>query len=394
MAPPLDLTTRFHRLRDLLAAHEDLWRPSPFHEPRPPWCDRHPRLAAQLLGLSEEALPPLAGDSHALIDLLAALGTELAALHELIRLPALEAAATGSPPTRLLAHVPGRKQAQITAFAEAVGEVGHPVLEWCAGKGHLGRLLAWRQPQPVTSLELDPELVEAGVDLARRAGLAQNFLRGDALEPGAAHHLADHHAVALHACGDLHLALLRGAVEKKVPALDLAPCCYYRTRQEKYEPLCGDAGLSLGRDELHLAVTETVTAGGRDRRHSARAMAWKLAFLEIRAAAGVSRDKPFKPVPEAWLGQGFRAWMERLCDREAVPMPANPDWAALEQAGWRRHGEVRRLDLVRLAFRRPLELWLVLDRALYLERHGYRVRLGEFCDRGLTPRNLLISARL
>ena len=37
---------------------------------------------------------------------------------------------------------------------------------------------------------------------------------------------------------------------------------------------------------------------------------------------------------------------------------------------------------------------LLLDRALYLQEQGYHVRLGTFCPHSLTPRNLLISARL
>jgi hypothetical protein len=394
MAPSLDLTQRFHALRDVLAAHEGLWRPVSFHQPRPAWCERYPEMAARLLGLSDAQTGRLAGDNHALIDLLVVDVPDLAVLHTLIDLPEAEPTALEPVPARLLAHVPGRKQAQITAFAEAVGEVNHPVLEWCAGKGHLGRLLAWRQPHPVTSLEWAPDLVEAGVDLARRGGLAQNFILGDALAPAAAQHLADHHAVALHACGDLHLALLRGVVAHKAPALDLAPCCYYRTIQPVYQPLCADAGLTLSRDELHLAVTETVTAGARDRRRADTALAWKLAFVELRARAGISREKTFKPVPDAWLGRGFQAWMEGLCVREAVPVPEQLVWEGLERTGWLRHAQMRRLDLARLAFRRPLELWLVLDRALYLQRHGYQVRLTEFCARGLTPRNLLISARL
>ncbi|MNG29795.1 hypothetical protein D3C84_1152830 [compost metagenome] len=53
---------------------------------------------------------------------------------------------------------------------------------------------------------------------------------------------------------------------------------------------------------------------------------------------------------------------------------------------------MRNLELLRNLFRRPLELWLVLDRALFLEEQGYRVRPGLFCDYPLTPRNLLILA--
>ena len=52
-----------------------------------------------------------------------------------------------------------------------------------------------------------------------------------------------------------------------------------------------------------------------------------------------------------------------------------------------------RLSVVRHAFRRALEVWLVLDLAVHLESRGYRVDVGQFCERALTPRNLLISAR-
>jgi len=53
---------------------------------------------------------------------------------------------------------------------------------------------------------------------------------------------------------------------------------------------------------------------------------------------------------------------------------------------------VRNLELVRGLFRRPLELWLLLDRALLLEEQGYRVHLGTFCPSELTPRNILLLA--
>ena len=68
-------------------------------------------------------------------------------------------------------------------------------------------------------------------------------------------------------------------------------------------------------------------------------------------------------------------------------------WSALEAAGWKRLAQVRNLELVRGLFRRPLEVWLVLDRALYLKENGYEVQVGEFCDSQLTPRNLMMLAQ-
>ncbi|MBC8786914.1 SAM-dependent methyltransferase, partial [Pseudomonas fluorescens] len=67
-------------------------------------------------------------------------------------------------------------------------------------------------------------------------------------------------------------------------------------------------------------------------------------------------------------------------------------WAALEAHGWRRLAHVRNLELVRALFRRPLEMWLVLDRALFLADQGYNVEIGSFCEPTLTPRNLMVLA--
>lgn len=59
-----------------------------------------------------------------------------------------------------------------------------------------------------------------------------------------------------------------------------------------------------------------------------------------------------------------------------------------------RWAKLRRLQLVRHAYRRALELWLVLDLALRLEEANYTVVINQFCDRALTPRNIIINAKL
>lgn len=389
----IDWTSRLHALDELLVAQAPLWRQAPFHAPRPGWCQAYPALAAHVLGLDDGTVATLTGDNGGVIERVARFVPGLEALAGLIELPRADAR-LAPVSGHACWHVPGRKQAQIEAFAGALGPVHRPVLEWCAGKGHLGRLLARHWHVPVISLEWDATLCQAGTDLAAKAGATQAFVQGDALAPESAHALAGRHAVALHACGDLHLALLRGAVAQGANALDLAPCCYYRTAAPRYQALNADASLDLSRDELHLAVSETVTAGAREVRQRDQDMAWKLAFLELRwERAGVARSVTFKPVPGPWRALGFAGWLQNLARREGLELPADLDWERYERLGWARQGEVMRLNLVRLAFRRPLEVWLALDRLLFLERRGYRVNLTQFCDAALTPRNLLISAR-
>lgn len=391
------LCEHLFRLRDVLATHAPIWRARPFHEPRPAWCDAHPALCAHLLALDDAHIARLAGDDAALIALLTAFLPEVGALATLIDVPTCSPPLpTSQPPisSRLLAHVPGRKQAQITAFSHSIGKPSGPVLEWCAGKGHLGRLLAARHALGVTSLEWRDDLVEAGRKLAQRAGLSQHFVQLDVLSPASAGYLPQHHAVALHACGDLHVHLLRAAVAARVPALDLVPCCYDRIAAPDYVPLNDDAGLTLRRDDLHLAVTGTVTSGARELRRSVQAQIWKLAFLHWRTRQGVAPGTPFAPVPESWLDLGLHTWLVRVCTRVGIAAPSPEQAGELAAMGAQRLGEVRRLDLARFAFRRALELWLVLDRAVFLQRHGYHVTVRTFCARELTPRNLLISARL
>ena len=75
-----------------------------------------------------------------------------------------------------------------------------------------------------------------------------------------------------------------------------------------------------------------------------------------------------------------------------TPEPPEQDWNALEKRGWQRLAEVRNLELLRGLFRRPLEIWLLLDRALLLSENGYAIRLGTFCPAELTPRNLMLIA--
>lgn len=376
-----------------LAGLSPLWMPSPFCTARPAWCDTQPALAEALLGLDEPTLAALSADDEAARAFLLPYLPALAELPALIDLP--ERAATPAPVSRAAwQFIPGRKAAQIDAFAAAVGAPRAPLVEWCSGKGHLGRrfLMAWGGE--ARALERNAELCREGEALSARAGLQQHFEVADVLAATAAASLAGAHAIALHACGDLHRRLVDLAGPAGARALDVAPCCYPLGSDEVYRPRGGDSALRLDRNALRLAVTETVTASPRLAAASERLSAWKLAFVALREAR--SPDAPyrtFKPVPAAWTGQGFAFFLQALAGRENLPLDPGLDFAAAEAAGWARHRAARRLQLPRLACRRAIEVWLLHDLALALENSGFEAELHRFCPRPLTPRNVIVSAR-
>ena len=393
------LRQRFELLDRFLVQHQALWRPRPFTELELPWEREHPQLATWLRSRSLEDAEA-AHNQPALLEApepfasLAVQALELSHVDSLpLRpLPAMDA--------RQNAGVPGRKWQQILAFGSALDFPQRPErwLDWCAGKGHLGRLLA-HNGQPVTCLEWDAQLVADGARISQRLGLPVSHRQQDVMQPGAANELAaGAGAVALHACGDLHVQLLRQSSAARCRQLAVAPCCYNRTRNEHYQPLSmpgQQAALQLTRDDLGLPLSETVTAGSREKRQRDQSMAWRLAFdLLQRELCQSDSYLPTPSLPSAWLKKSLRDYCRDLAALKDLPPPAEQDWPALERRGWQRLAQVRNLELLRGLFRRPLELWLVLDRALYLEENGYRVRVGTFCDAELTPRNLLLLAEL
>lgn len=391
------LRQRFAELDEFLVAGQPLWRAKPFTESLMPWEAAHPELARWLRGRSLEQAEA-AHNRPELLDAPApfpALAARAAALAEVGELPA---ASVTQPPAAFAVDVPGRKWQQIDAFASRLdfAEPARHWLDWCAGKGHLGRRLA-HAGTPLTCLEYDAALVADGQRLSGRLGLAAQHVQQDVLAADAHARLAAGHTpVALHACGELHLRLLELASAAGCRQLAVAPCCYNRIAAEHYRPLsqaAQAAALQLDRDDLRLPLAETVTAGARVRRQRDHSMARRLAFdLLQRELRGVDAYLPVPSLPPAWLDKPFAAYCRELAALKGLPAPAERDWAALEAAGWQRLAEVRNLELLRGLFRRPLELWLLLDRALYLEEQGYQVRLGAFCAYRLTPRNLLLLA--
>lgn len=391
--PARDVKAHFQALDAFLIEHQGLWKPRPFTHRQLAWESRHPELAHWL---RQRSLDDAEASHNAPYDLpapapfaqLAAQARQLSAVDKLPTQPLPLAR------HRLNVDVPGRKWQQIEAFGAALSFAQAPThwLDWCAGKGHLGRRLL-QTGQQLTCLEYDPALIAAGQALSDHHGLAAAHRLQDVMADLTLS--AEHTPVALHACGDLHVRLLQLASAQGCKQLALAPCCYNRISAPAYQPLSevGRAStLQLSIEDLGLPLSETVTAGRRVRQQRDTSMARRLGFDQLqRQLRGCDEYLPTPSLPTAWLSVPFADYCRALANLKGLST-GEQDWAALEAYGWARLAEVRNLELVRGLFRRPLEIWLVLDRALFLTEQGYRVELGSFCDAALTPRNLMVLA--
>ena len=234
-----DLLARFTALDTFLTAHQALWKPRPFTHLQLPWEASYPELASWLRGRSLQDAenahnhPANLADAPEPFASLAALSAELSAVGELPR-HALEAASQ-----RLSVDVPGRKWQQIEAFGSRLSFASQPThwLDWCSGKGHLGRRLL-STGQQLTCVEYDPALVASGQALSQRHQLNARHVERDVLAADASAVLnARHTPVALHACGDLHVRLMQLASAAGCRQMAIAPCCYNRINRTEYQAL-------------------------------------------------------------------------------------------------------------------------------------------------------------
>lgn len=298
-------------------------------------------------------------------------------------------------PFWLSTDIGGRKWQQITQLAASVGLPQRPVLEWCAGKGHLGKVMSYAFQAPVVSLEWQQSLCNVGQQKAQQLGLLQRFVHIDVLQQPVAPYLQPaQQVVALHACGDLHRVAAREAVRAGCAALALVPCCYHLQQAAQYQPLSVQAqqsDLMLGKADLRLAVQQSCTGGERVARLSQTEMLWRQLWWQWRRQLGLDYQ-PLRSVGKHWFSGELGDFLTFAGAEHQLVPPAAALLPDLLQRAEQALLQQRRLELVQHLFRRPLELWLVLDVAMYLQEQGYQVSLSELCAPELTPRNLLLQA--
>ncbi|MCP4955791.1 MAG: methyltransferase [Photobacterium aquimaris] len=386
----------FHRLDALLVSNCQFWQFMPFAERGFVW-QQTPQFCQWLMSIDDSQLQLLSQDIHALTTALLPWIKDAEQLTQIAAEVSPLVRTERSVPQGFDSGIPGRKWQQITAFNEVLPRLGLPWLEWCAGKGYLGRVLAASHQQPVTSLEWQQQLCVDGEQAAKQLQLDINFVHADAfsIESNTAI-VQQQHAVALHACGDLHVSLLQRVAAKKGAAVSISPCCYHLIRQSHYQPMSTAAktsALVLSKHDLRLPLQETVTAGNRVRQLRFVEVSFRLGFDLLQRE--LNQTDTYLAVPnvqKALLTQGFEAFCQWAAAKKGLDLPLNIDFEYWQRQGEQRFAITERMELVRQLFRRPLEMWLVLDRACFLEEQGYNVVIGSFCDKPITPRNVLIHA--
>lgn len=395
------LQETFDSIDNYLNKLSQYWRFSAFELCGYPDFGDAGQLALLLDSITEQQLQEYQEDSDLIYARLLPLIPELLASDNgLLTVQNRQQTIIAEAPFWLKNGIKGRKWQQIEYFSQYIkGET--PVLEWCAGKGHLGRLIHFNTQAEITSVEWNPDLCEQGAQLAKQFDVVQSFQQANVLTGQADHLLSQNqHAVALHACGDLHLRLLQQAIDKKTSKITFSPCCYHLIAEDVYQPVSSwvkeNSHLlrhqALPKQMLKFAVAKQVTSGARQKRLNDQEVWWRLSFDSMqKELLNSSCYMPVPSFPKALLSEDFKQFCEWVIAKKQLSIAVPEQLSHYLHLGKQRLKQLRRLELLSQFFQRPLELWLVLDRALSLQEAGYSVELSEFCDSATTPRNLIIQ---
>ena len=355
--------------------------------------------ASYLLALDDASLSAIEVRGHDTVwphDAPASLLAFASAARATCEIPVL-AAATGAIRAAKRLETP-RKRAQIDAFARLIVPLtanATRIVDVGSGHGHLTRDIAERIALPVVGLEYDVALASRARELSPSASV--EFAVTDVLRDGLDLSATDC-VVGLHACGELGDVMVESAARCGA-SIALVGCCLQKRRASSRRPLCAAGELAdalaiptslLGLSNLTarddgVEATRTENLAARERRLALHRLLTD-ALGELRLGAeidGLNRRAAHRDLASL-VARAFATRRLPAPSKAAIEEAAR--WASLQ------HARTRRLSLPRSLLARALEVFVLLDRARYLEEHGLEVAIGAIFPASVSARNLALIA--
>lgn len=392
---------RFFELSEFLQTHQNLWQTRPFHQLPLSWEKHYPHISKWLRNFSEPEIEKYAECLEEYPNLPQPFYDWVhrgKSLSELASFPYNKI----SLPSSYFRGVPGKKQRQIRALCQVldplVSKDISSVVDWCSGKGHMGRTWFRLQKTPTTFIEKNEQLCQQGNQFLKKEGISARFLHRDVLRDNLSAELPPQALfLALHACGNLHNQLLKKIFSYQARAFALSPCCYHRIDTEFYRPLsCAGKKISLKLDQnaLCLAMLQENPERPQELKFRRQSMKWRLAFdLIVQEKLGKEKHVSLPSFPRDLLRQPFSEFCQKMIEKNQLSFSlSDSSCEKYLSLGQEKLRIIRGLGLLLNIFRRPLELWLVLDKAMYLQEKEAVCQVGKFCSFADSPRNILLFA--
>ncbi len=303
-----------------------------------------------------------------------------------------------------------KKQHEIAKISSVISRLHEQkvicgVTDFCGGAGFAAQTLAHVVRIPVTSVDRDGELQESGKKRDKHfrppGAPAVEYIQADLLQNRARATSAvrkNFLSFGLHTCGELAATQFSLSLEQNSPAILNFGCCYDRS------PTANTILSAAGKSQVLPITSTALTLASRSHREG---MASYLFSKRVRLYRYMIHLFLFHEL-------GIHAFISLGNSSHTLYRGSFADYG-LEQLRRAGHGELTNAEqtlakffscphrqktvqqmiaanLLRAVTGRPLEVYILSDRALYLEELGYRVKLAAYFDERISPRNLGILA--
>lgn len=307
-----------------------------------------------------------------------------------------------------------KKEHEIRVLAPIISKIYQTnkldeVIDIGGGIGKLAQVLSNYFNLKVTSLDMDPLLQKTGLDRNKlNAKNPQNLVNyqnvkiqnGDFALTNI--FSGNKLSVGLHTCGDLANSQFDLSIEGKTKSLVNLGCCYYRlSRTNRYnisQVSQSQKNLNLNMYALTLATRAHVKLDHWDYEYKSIVKNYRYTLhMYLYDVLGITEQVNCGNSVEKLYRSDFATYAREQLKRVNLTTKDSDESLNLYYHDPKRLKLVNQMILsaiIRGIFGRPLELYLLVDRCLYLKEHGYQVQLLELFDEVESPRNLAIIGNL
>lgn len=281
------------------------------------------------------------------------------------------------------------------------------IIDIGGGIGLLSQTLAKSYQLKITSLDMNEALQGTGQARFKRYGSSGNTLEFKKVkisrhEPGFLDELkANRMTIGLHTCGTLAVDQIRASAEKRLKAIINFGCCYLKLSDDGSDQNISQFSQSF--PSLVMNPFALTLACGAHRKVSHDSISFKRQVKFYRYTLHALLADHYERSELIIFGNSSgKDYDGRFCDYvktqfQKIGLPLKHSEVELEQYYQDKFPTVKRMysaGFIRDALSRLLEIYLLLDRAIYLEENNYHVEILEVFDEEMSPRNLGIFAHL
>lgn len=304
-----------------------------------------------------------------------------------------------------------KKQHEIRNLAPHINQIYHQtkvseVLDIGGGVGFLAQTLNNQYQHHVTSIDMNAEFQQTGIERHNKNAKWPHKVKFKTVKvenQGEFVEILRQNVmpVGLHTCGKLALDIIRVSSDKKVPALVNFGCCYHTL--DKTPDLQNISQFARKNDPLWMNKFALTLSCRAHRKMDEKDFDLKQKVKYYRYAIHILLHDHYDMKDLVTLGNSNPKLYDEsfgfyVCE-QLKRIKVEPRHTIDELNNWYANADLMVMidrmlaaGLIRNALGRVMELYLQLDRAIYLEEQGYKVMVQEFFNEELSPRNIGITA--